>query len=164
MNKFWSYYNKAEEYFLVGSLIVTVAIIFIQVIFRYILNNSLSWSDELTRYIFIWQIWLGTSLGMRENRHLKVELFYNMFGSKGQKVLNIFSNLVLLLFCIFLTVNGGKLMLTLQERNALSTALKFPLYLVYASLPFSCLMMVLRLIQNTIVMIKNPASGKGEAA
>ena len=55
-------WNKIEEYFLVYSLILMVALVFIQVIMRYIFNNSLSWSEELVRYIFIWQIWLGASL------------------------------------------------------------------------------------------------------
>jgi C4-dicarboxylate transporter DctQ subunit len=164
LKKIWSYYNKAEEYLLVGSLMVTVGIVSLQVIFRYILNNSLSWSEELTRYIFIWQIWLGTSIAMREDRHLKVEFLYNMMGPKNRKILTIFSKTVLLLFCLFLTINGGQLVLALQERHSLSTALRIPLYLVYASLPFSCFMMVLRLIPQTIELIKSPDREKGETA
>ena len=49
-------YNKFEEYLLVISLAVTVTLIFYQVIMRFIFNDAPSWTEEVTRYIFIWQI------------------------------------------------------------------------------------------------------------
>ena len=53
--------EKLEEYFLVISMIAMVVIIFLQVVMRYVFNNSLTWSEEIARYIFLWQIWIGVS-------------------------------------------------------------------------------------------------------
>lgn len=47
-------YDKLEEYLLCGSLVFTTLVVFLQVIMRKVFNNSLTWSEELTRYIFIW--------------------------------------------------------------------------------------------------------------
>ena len=91
-------WNKAEEYFLVYSLILMVALVFIQVIMRYIFNNSLSWSEELVRYIFIWQIWLGASVGAKNNDHIRIEIFSNKLKQKPREALEIVINLMIFVF------------------------------------------------------------------
>lgn len=59
MKKVIGFYNSLEAHLLVISLAFTTLLIFVQVVMRYVFNNSLSWSEELARYVFIWQIWLG---------------------------------------------------------------------------------------------------------
>ena len=158
MKNIWAYYNKFEEYILVSSLIVTVMLVTMQIICRYILNASLSWSEELTRYIFIWQIWLGTSYGLRDDKHIKIELLYNLCKPTGKKVIKIVSNLIFLAFCLFLTINGTQLVMELAAKNSVSSALSIPFSIVYASLPFSSFIVVLRLIGQTAGIIRTPVS------
>lgn len=157
MKKFFRYYDKMEEVVLVFSLVVTVAIITMQIIFRYVLNASLSWSEELTRYIFIWQIWLGTSYGMSGDQHLKVTVLYDHCPEKVKKLIKLAANLILLSFCIFLIFNGSKMVMQLFNRHTLSTVLRLPMYLVYIALPFSSLMVGLRLISQTVDLFRRPA-------
>ena len=52
--------NKLEEVFLVATLAVCVVVSFVQVIARYVFNNSISWSEEGCKYLFVWMIWMGT--------------------------------------------------------------------------------------------------------
>ena len=73
MKKLINFYNQLEAHLLVCSLIFTVILVFFQVILRYVFSSSLSWSEELARYIFIWQIWLGTSVAQRDNSHVRIE-------------------------------------------------------------------------------------------
>jgi len=158
MKKVCLLYNRVEELILIWSLICTVLLVFVQVIFRYVFNDSLSWSEELTRYIFIWQIWLGTSYGFTKNKHIKVEVLYNFFPPVGKKIMSVFANLCFLGFCVFLLANGGKLVQTLLVQHSTSPALKIPMYLVYLSLPFTSFVMALRLIAQTVQLIKSPAA------
>ncbi|MZQ98924.1 MAG: TRAP transporter small permease subunit [Acidaminobacter sp.] len=137
MRKMLRLYTKFEERLLIASLVFTVVLIFIQVIMRYVFNNSLSWSEELARYIFIWQIWLGTGVGIRLKEQIRVEIFSKKLSPSGAKWLNALALTILLLFCIFLVINGYQLVMMIAGRNALSTALKIPLSYIYLSLPFS---------------------------
>ena len=57
---------------ILGSLVV---IMFIQVFCRYVLNNSLSWSEELTKYLFVWMTFLGGALCLRDKIHIGVDYF-----------------------------------------------------------------------------------------
>ncbi|WP_432409598.1 TRAP transporter small permease [Wukongibacter sp. M2B1] len=144
-----------------GSLVFTVCIILLQVIMRYVFNSSLSWSEELARYIFIWQIWLGASLGVREKKHIRVELVYGLFRQKGQLVMDVLSTIIWIALCIFLAINGTELTLALLQRHSTSPAMKIPMYIIYSTLPISCGVMVLRLVQRVLEIIKTPFKGEG---
>jgi C4-dicarboxylate transporter, DctQ subunit len=144
MRKILKFYDKAEEYFLVGSLVLTVAIVFLQVVMRYAFNASLSWSEELTRYIFIWQIWLGASIGFRDRKHIKVEITKMFFGPKIIRVLDILADLIWMATNIYFVYGGTVLVGNLMRIQSLSTAMLLPLWIVYAALPFSSAVLVVR--------------------
>ena len=140
-------YDKLEEYMLCASLVLTTLIIFAQIIMRSVFNNSLTWSEELTRYIFIWQIWLGVSIAQKEKQHIKVELLFNFFkGERFRAAIDIVATLILIAFNIFLIVNGSELVRQMYVRNNVSGAMRLPLYIVYAVLPLSAFLLSLRLI------------------
>lgn len=151
-------YNKFEEYLLVLSLAVSVALVALQIVFRYFINASIPWSEELTRYIFIWQIWLGTSFAQRYGKHLKVEVLYSLMNPAGKKFLSVLSNLIFLSFCVFLTVNGFSLVMNLAHRYSLSPAMEIPLLFVYLSLPVSNLVLSVRIIAGLKEIITTTAA------
>ena len=110
-------YDKLEEYLLCGSLVCTTLIVFAQVIMRKVFNDSLTWSEELTRYIFIWQIWLGVSIAQRDKQHIKVELLKSLVkNEKVISVVDIFATLVLIAFNVFLVINGSELVNQMYTR------------------------------------------------
>lgn len=147
-------YNKTEEVLLIISLMVTVCLIFGQIIMRKVFNDSLTWSEELARYIFIWQIWLGTSIGFRDDKHIKITIIRDLFKGKKLIIFDIFSRLILLVFCVFLVVFGMQLVDRLFTTNYLSAALRIPMYWVYIALPFSSFIVCLRIITKMVNDIK----------
>lgn len=156
MNKIIKIYDKFEEYLLVGSLVFNVIIVFAQVIMRSVFNYSLSWTEELSRYIFIWQTWLGTSTALKYNEHIKVELIYTYIkNEKVKKAIKIIAYLIWFAFSLFLAYNGLKLSQSMISRNALSSGMRIPLAFVYVSLPISSLLICLRLIPKIISDIRN---------
>ncbi|WP_097027650.1 TRAP transporter small permease [Clostridium peptidivorans] len=163
MGKLSRYYNKLEEYLLVASLIFTVIIVFIQVIMRYLFNSSLSWSEELTRYIFIWQTWLGASVGLKNRKHINIELLNGVLKERGQRVINIIALIIWFGFCIFLVFNGSELVMDLVNKGSVSSGMRIPMYFVYAALPFSAGIMALRLLGQIYEMIiKGPKAKESE--
>lgn len=146
MKRFFRFYDKFEEYLLVASLVLTVIIVFAQIIMRYVFNASLSWSEELTRYIFIYQIWLGASVGVKESKHIRVEMIYGLFKGRSRHLVDIMALSIFFAFCLFLTINSSWLVQTLFQRHSLSTGLRLPLAYAYAAVPIGCGMMALRLV------------------
>ena len=152
-------YNKIEESILILSLIINVIIVFAQVIMRYFFNTSITWSEELSRYIFIWQVWLGTSIAFVEEQHINVDLIYSLIKSKkGQKFIDIFRYVVWLLFNLYLIKVGFELVNSMAARNALSSGMRIPLVYVYSVLPISAILLSIRILDKLFDIIKRDFS------
>ncbi len=156
LKKLLKFIDNLEEYVLVVSIMVTVTLIFLQVVMRYVFSNSLSWTEELARYIFVWQIWLGASLGIKYRKHIRVEFLSNALRGRSRKYLEILVIVLWLGMNVFLTLNGSGLVDQLLSRNALSPSMRIPLAYVYASVPVGCGLASIRLLQQlyTIVTAK----------
>ena len=143
--KIGNVYNKIEEYLLVSSLVFTVSLVFYQVIMRYVFNNSSFWSEELARYIFMWQIWLGASIGFKDDKHIKIEFFTNMLRGKVKVFFSLVSNLLMLAFCVFLVVKGWEFLKLTYKLKMVTPALRYSYVYVYASMPLSSLVVSFRI-------------------
>lgn len=118
-------------FMLSGMVIVTS----LQVIFRYLLNDSLDWSEEAARYLFVWVCYISMSYAMCTGSHLEVTIMRGRFGPFADKALILFSLLVTTLFCGITCWFGidavGKLHLTEQT----TVALQIHTWLVWLCLP-----------------------------
>ena len=99
MKKLIKALNKTEEVVLVAMFALMVAIIFIQVIMRYVFQNSLYWSEELGKFLFIWISWLGISIGEKRGEHIKITLIVDKFSNKAQYIANIISEIIVIAIC-----------------------------------------------------------------
>ena len=75
--------NNLEKIICVTCLALMSVIIVAQVFFRYVLKNSISWSEEIARYLFIWLIYIGISYGVKMDRHISVDAVCAMLPAEG---------------------------------------------------------------------------------
>lgn len=148
-------YDRLEEYLLIGSLVFSVLLIFFQVVMRTVFHNSLSWSEELSRYIFIWQIWLGASIALKEDEHINVTLIYNFVKKeRAQAVIHAIADVCWFLFSFFLIFNGKSLLTSIFSRNVTSSGLGVPMVAVYAALPTASVLICIRLLPRLWMDVK----------
>ena len=83
----------------IGMMSVTI-IIFIQVFFRYILNNSLSWTEELARYIEVWVVFVMAGYALGKGQHIYMDLLINHLPPKIKYVLEKFIAVLCLIFAV----------------------------------------------------------------
>jgi TRAP-type C4-dicarboxylate transport system permease small subunit len=158
MKKIWYH---LEEIFLLPSLVFSVALIFLQVVMRYIFGNSLSWSEELARYLFVWQIWIGVSYAARNRTHLRITIVKDKLGPQASKILELVITIIWIGFAIFVAVKGFTLVMKVARFNQLSAALQLPMMYVHLAVPVGCTLMIIRLLENTV---KDYRQGKKSAA
>lgn len=80
-----------------------------QVFGRYILNNSPTWTENLSVLFMGWFILLGASVGIREGNHLSFEILLHVLGPKGNFILNMISDLVVIAFGYGMVYYGSQL-------------------------------------------------------
>ena len=146
--------NNLEKCIATVLLILMTATIFLEVIFRYC-HVQAPWTEELARYMFVWMIYLGCSAAIRLRKHLKIDAVQLLFSEKVNFVLDLVSNAVFLIFCIFLITNGVDLLYKIGfVQHQESPAMHLPMIIPYTSWWFCSILMVFRLIQDSIARIK----------
>jgi len=140
--------EKFEEYFLAVTLSISVILIFLQVVMRYVFSNSLSWTEEMARYLFLWQIWVGAAYAVKKNKHLNADILRSLLPVDKQKYLDLISTVIWLLFSIFLVYKSSTLVSTIARMGQLSPAMRMPMEYAYASVPVGCSLMAIRLVQK----------------
>lgn len=153
--QFLSWLNKhIEELFLGLSMISFVIIMGLQVFMRYVVNDSLPWPEELSRYIFIWFAFIGVSYSVRTNSHLRIDILFHYLSKKMIRVVETVSDLFFLFFSVIVLLSGIKLFTTILETMQTSPGLGLPMAFVYLSLPIGFGLAIVRLLQNIIKRFK----------
>jgi len=155
--KFFKTVDKAEDICLVAMFALMVAAIFLQIIMRFIFNNSLTWSEELGKFIFVWISWLGISLAERRNEHIKITLVTDRLSPKWRTIFEILAALCML-FILGVTVYYGVELVIFQQRVSYA-GIKISTSWGYLSLVLGCGFMILRVIGGIIRNIQILKSG-----
>ena len=135
----------ALETYAAGGLVITVcAVVLLQVLMRYLFATPNPWSEELSRFAFIWVSLLGASLAVEHRAHFGFDQVTKKLAPRARRAVERFAWAVVLAFALLLIGTGIALMdLTLGERSA---ALNLPVALVYAAAPVSGALMAIHLL------------------
>lgn len=143
--KIW---DNLEEYFLIVSLSVVGILMFIQVIMRYVFSNSLSWSEELARYMHQWLIWVGASYGVKKSRLIRIEIIKGKVAKRINRIIEIVVILACIIFCVFLLVKGNEMTNKILSFGQVSPALGLPMGFPYMSIPVGSSLMIVRYLEK----------------
>ena len=156
LNKISDVVNTIVEYVVAILMGLMTIVVFVQVLFR-IFSGSLPWSEEAARYMMIYLVYLGASVGVKYGNHIAVEFIATILPKKGQDVLEVIVDL-LSLFCFgVIIVYGMKIVdVTMMQR---SPAMQLPMGYIYFSLVLGGALMFL---QGLIDMIKTIARIAGK--
>ncbi|MDT6961585.1 TRAP transporter small permease [Cupriavidus sp. SZY C1] len=77
-----------EDWFTVGLFWVMTILVFLQFFTRYVMNDSLAWTEELATYCLIGVVFIGASMCVRKSRHIQVDLIYRYLPHGPARVLS----------------------------------------------------------------------------
>lgn len=97
MRKIFTTVDRAVETLVIIIFVAMVVIGGMQVFNRYVLNRSLSWSEEFQKFTHIWLVYLAIPIGYRRGSHIGMDIIRRRFSKTIQLVLEIFTNLLWLL-------------------------------------------------------------------
>jgi TRAP-type transport system small permease protein len=143
--------RKATEFIIIFLFAVLAAVVFYQVVARYLFNNPPSWTEELARYCQVWVILLTSSICIRKGSHLAVDYFGHRFSAELKRKINIALNILVAFYLLVVIVFGWKLMVA--GRYQLSPALQVKMSYVYVVFPVSGVLMLTEAVLETARLI-----------
>jgi TRAP-type C4-dicarboxylate transport system permease small subunit len=132
--------NRAAEHSLFGLGIGMAMIVAAQVFFRYILNHSLFWSEELARYLMVWLTFLGAGVAYYRRVHPGIDILTRHLSRGHQRRLEMLIHAICLGFFSILVVYGIRF--AWFVRLQISPALSIPKWIVFAVIPVSGVILV----------------------
>ena len=106
--------RKTTEAVIIFLFVALVAIVFYQVVSRYIFSDPPSWTEELARYCQVWIILLTSSICIRKGSHLAVDYFSHRLSLGAKKNINIVMSSLIVLYILVVIIFGWKLMVVGQ--------------------------------------------------
>lgn len=140
-----------EEKLMSAALWAIVIIMGIQVIMRYVFKSSLTWSEEVSRYLFVWMVFIGISYGIKNGTHMRIDMLEH-FIPKLKKSLGILADACFLAFSIYMIGPGVSVVQSIKASGQTSPAGGVPMNVVYTSLLIGFILVVFRVVQKYILM------------
>jgi TRAP-type C4-dicarboxylate transport system permease small subunit len=135
------------NYYLGRFLALLMAIMTVDVLWgvftRYAMGSQASWSEELARFLLIWIGILGAAYASGQNMHLAIDLLSPKLEGDSKRWLNIIIKTLIILFAFCVLIIGGfRLLYISQVLGQLSPALRIPMWIVYAVVPISGILII----------------------
>ncbi|KYL11518.1 TRAP transporter small permease [Mannheimia haemolytica] len=108
--------GKLLEILVVVILSAMSILVFVNVVLRYGFNSSISVTEEVSRYMFVWLAFLGAVLAFSENQHVKVTMLTDKLSPTARNILSVVTDLAML-FCCYLIVDGSWIQFNLNLNN-----------------------------------------------
>lgn len=147
------------------SLLLMIIIVFLQVFFRYVVEYSLPWSEELARYLMTWVVFVGASMGAKEGVHIGVAAFVNLMPKWFQRADIVFSGLCSIVFGLSVSYVGFLAVRHIARMGQVSPAMEMPMWIAYLPICVGSLFMAIRFGQAMIAQLRdfdNPEEDGGQ--
>lgn len=126
--------------------IIMLIILSVQIFSRLILDQPLTWSEALAKFIFIYVGYLAVSIGIKENGHVYIDYFVQKMPKVIQKSLNYFFQFVILIALLLMAYIGYEMALRKVPVNIVALGISY--VYMYSALPLLSLLMIYRLLER----------------
>ena len=95
--------DRAARWLIIACSAAMIIVVTVQVLLRYALNTSIDWSDEVSRLLFVWCMFLAIPLGLREGAHVGVELLVQFLPTAPRRALARLCSLIAIVLMAVVT-------------------------------------------------------------
>ena len=116
--------NAIEVWVSVFAMLLLILVVSIQVFCRYVLQDSLAWTEELARYLVIWSVLFGCSFAMRTDSHLELSILGN---TQEETIDHEIS--------IIMVYAGMESVINIHWSEQLTPAMQLPAWIIWMAMP-----------------------------
>ncbi|MDR2932687.1 MAG: TRAP transporter small permease [Oscillospiraceae bacterium] len=147
--------KNAELAFSSIMLVLMVLCVSLQVVGRYVMKVPNPWTEEASRYMFVYMVFASIGICARRSKHIRITIMHSLLPKRLIPYLDIFSDLCFAILGWVCMTEGYRLMLVLKSSNQASSSMQwFKMWALYAIVPIGFALLLVRLLQCIIENIK----------
>jgi len=120
---------------LLSTIVVSITV---QVITRYLFGQPLVWVEELAGYCFLWGVFLGAAVGMKELRHIRIDTFVSGLATRPRALWRALTWGIATACCVIIAVQAWDIMDVESRSRTMSLPVDLPRHLFYSTPLFVC--------------------------
>ncbi|MCR8551042.1 TRAP transporter small permease [Salipiger sp. P9] len=152
--------ENLEEAVVVFLMTLITGLIGLQIFMRYVMGASLSWSEELARYCFIWMSYIGVAYAVRRNVSIATTVLADALPSRGLRLaVSLFAHIVFAAFALLVVSQGITLVQKISGFGQKSASLGLPMAYVYAAPVVGFALTLIRLMQRIVLDLRAYQAG-----
>ena len=144
--------EHVEEVFLVTMLVLMTVVMVLQIMMRYVFGTSLSWAEEVTRYMFVWSGFISISYTLKNQTAMRLTVAVAAMPRKIRHYTLLFQYMLMLVFFSFMSYVA---VIQMGSMRQVSAALEIPMNFVYVSTVIGFVLTSVRCIQALVFILKN---------
>lgn len=153
--------QKTTEIFVALLLMVMTCLVFTNVLTRYVFHFAIAWSEEISRFLMVWIVFVGAALAYKEDAHMGLDIVVKALPKKTAQVIAVIVDLAVI-YCLYLMLTGGyELTASMIRWKAPASGLAYSWK--FASVVISGVMMELYAVTKLYHHVKE-LIGKGEVS
>ena len=139
--------ERITMYVCVALFAVIILVVTAGVIFRSVLNNPLMWTEEVTRFVSIWLVFLGSSITVRDDGHTSIDMFETFFMKtpRAKMIHFVITRAICMIALIVFIPSSIDLMGKMGA--TLAAATRLPMRYVYLAFTVGAVLMILAFIK-----------------
>ena len=141
LSKICATINKQISILVVALLFLLSLLLGVNVFYRYVLNDSIYWSNEVARYLLAYIVFLGATMAHKNGVHIRIDMIFTHLSQKSIKAIDKIISIFFILFWSLVLYGSIKLFpLFMMQTTA---TLQMPYAVPFAALPISAVIWVI---------------------
>ena len=136
------------KWFIIGSYAYFCLIILVEVVRRYVFGDSSPWGEMTARYAFVYLTYVAASEGIRQGRHIRIDLLPKALKGTAGKLLRLYIDALVLILAAFVIYFSLELIGIQWSVGIVMGAADVNMAFAQAALPLGWALIVIRVIQN----------------
>ncbi|MEH6633728.1 MAG: TRAP transporter small permease [Halopseudomonas aestusnigri] len=152
--------ENAERWALLMFYTLLVVTMGVEVVRREVFSYSSIWGEEVVRYSFIYLVWIGAALAVKERVHIRVDVLFNYVSPRVKNVLYIFGDLVMMGIAIIALYWSFETVSISWKFGSVTDGLRVSRFWFLAAVPIGFSLVSLRLLQSILRDVRDLRSGR----
>ncbi len=151
---FYRLLSKLVEGLVIAGATTIVTIVTCEVVLRYLFGRSLIFAEELSRYLMVWTVFLGSALAIRDEAHIRISILSKRLPRQFQLLMTFCTHGLTMIFLVILTVEGIRILP--RQLYQMCVTIDISMFWFYLAIPVGCIVMII----FQLPVIKNAICGK----